>query len=231
MHLTWFGQAAFKLTPEGGGPAVITDPYTPELLGYAPIEEGADVVIRSSPNDRAHCRADLIPGTPPVAEALDAAQAAPDGIGRGEAGGLAFEAILAMEGPNRPEGDDPDQNAMYRFEMDGMRIAHMGDIGNDLTPRQTDFLRGADVLLCLAGGGLVVRLDEVDRVIRETAPRVVIPMHFRTLNYRPRNGEWISAFLGYHDEADVDFAFGPRARLTRDALPDRTRILVMDYLR
>ena len=231
MRITWFGQAAFLLEPEAGGPSVITDPYTPEILGYAPIERTADVVIRSSPNDEAHCRADLVPGAPPVAEALAAAEADPHGIGRGEAGGLRFESILAMEGPNRPQGDDPDQNAMYRFEMDGMRIAHMGDIGTDLTDRQVAFLAGADVLLALAGGGLVVSLAELDRVIRAARPRVVIPMHFRTLNYRPRNGHWIADFLGYWREDECDFAFGPHARLDRDDLPEPTRVLVMDYLR
>ena len=231
MKITWFGQAAFLLESEETGLRVVTDPYTPDLLGFAPITESADVVIRSSPTDQAHCRADLIPGTPAIAEALEAAEAEPDGIGRGTAGGLAFESILAAEGPNRPEGDDPDQNAMYRFAIDGMRIAHMGDIGNDLTDRQVAFLSGCDVLLALAGGGLVVSLPELDRVIRAARPRVVIPMHFRTLNYRPRNGHWIGDFLSYWDEERCDYSFGPHHTLRPEDLPDPTRILVMDYLR
>ena len=231
MKITWFGQAAFLLESEETGLRVVTDPYTPERIGFAPITERADVVIRSSPNDDAHCRADLISGTPAIAEALDAALAQPDGIGRGTAGGLAFESILAAEGPNRPAGDDPDQNAMYRFDMDGMRIAHMGDIGNDLTDRQVAFLTGCDVLLALAGGGLVVSLPELYRVIRAAKPRVVIPMHFRTLTYRPRNGHWIGDFLSFWNEDDCDYSFGPHQTLRREDLPEPTRVLVMDYLR
>ena len=231
MKVTWFGQASFLLESEATGLRVITDPYTPEKLGYAPVDESAGVVIRSSHDDDAHCRADLIPGAPPVAEALATALEASDGIGGGSAGGLDFECILAAEGDNRPPGQVPGQNAMYRFEMDGMRVAHMGDIGNDLSDRQVEFLTGADVLLALAGGGLVVSLPELDRVVRAARPRVVIPMHFRTLNYRPRNGHWIADFLSYWDEARCDYAFGPHATLTAGALPEPTRVLVMDYLR
>ena len=36
MQIRWYGHAAFRLTPENG-PSIITDPYLPELVGYAPI--------------------------------------------------------------------------------------------------------------------------------------------------------------------------------------------------
>jgi L-ascorbate metabolism protein UlaG (beta-lactamase superfamily) len=227
MRITWFGQSAFLLEGRGAdGPLrVITDPYTPELLGYAPIEAPADLVIRSSKDDQAHCRADLIRGEPTVVEALDIA------LGRaGPPPALRVEAVSAMEWEEHPD-HAPGQNAMYRFELDGLRVAHMGDIGNPLSPAQIGFLRGADVLLALAGGYLTVTLDELDRVIREAAPRLVIPMHFRTLTYRPRSTHWIESFLAYHDEAKVDFAFAPTAEIGRDDLPDETRVLVLDYLR
>ena len=72
MEIKWYGHAAFRLTPEHG-PSVITDPYTPEGVGYAPIGDTADVVLISSDDDDAHCRADLIPGNPLVLNALTVA--------------------------------------------------------------------------------------------------------------------------------------------------------------
>jgi hypothetical protein len=57
-------------------------------------------------------------------------------------------------------------------------------------------------------------------------------MHFRTLSYKPRNIHWIQTFLDYFDEAaDVDFAFSYQVELTPDALPDKTRVLVLDYVK
>ena len=57
MHIKWYGHAAFGLLPSQG-PSVITDPYTPEGVGYAPIRDSADLVLISSDDDDAHCRTD-----------------------------------------------------------------------------------------------------------------------------------------------------------------------------
>ncbi|MEM6579605.1 MAG: MBL fold metallo-hydrolase, partial [Pseudomonadota bacterium] len=37
-------------------------------------------------------------------------------------------------------------HGMFRFEMDGMQIAHMGDVGNPLNDDQIAFYEGVDVL-------------------------------------------------------------------------------------
>lgn len=226
MRLTWYGQAAFRLERDDGF-AVICDPYTPELLGYPPIRDAADLVITSSDDDAAHCRHDLVPGEHAWLNALDAVRAG----GMSTVAGLEVHAVEAMEIESHPL-HAPGQNAMYRFELDGLRVAHMGDIGNPLNERQTRFLDGVDVLLALAGGELVVELPELMRVIGETRPKLVIPMHFRTLTYRPRSLLWIESFLSHVNDDDVDFACDSSVRLTPDALPDTgTRVLVMDYVR
>lgn len=226
MEITWFGHAAFKLTPDHG-PSVITDPYTPEGVGYAPIQESADLVIISSDDDDAHCRADLIPGDPLVLNARDVAKAG----GAGEAAGLEVHAMEAMEWVHHPEHDTPGQNGMYRFTLDGMACAHMGDVGNPLTDNQIAFFEDVDILFALAGGYLTIELPDLMTMIHRTRPKLVIPMHFRTLTYRPRNTMWIDSFLAHFKDEDVDFAFGPTARITKQDLPSSTRVLVMDYLR
>ena len=225
MQLTWYGQAAFRLVDETGY-RVVCDPYTPELLGYAPITDECDLVVTSSDDDDAHCRHDLIPGEHTWLNALDAVRAG----GAITVDGREIRAVEAMEIESHPL-HAPGQNAMYRFEMDELRIAHMGDIGNPLNERQTRFLDDVDVLLALAGGELVVDLPELMRVIGETRPKLVVPMHFRTLVYRPRSLLWIDSFLSLVDDADVDFAFGSSADIARATLPERTRYLVMDYVR
>lgn len=225
MQLKWYGQAAFLITSNDGF-RIITDPYTPEDLGYPPIPDEADLVITSSDDDQAHCRHDLIPGEHVWLNALDAVRAG----GSTMANGIEVKAVEAMEIESHPL-HEPGQNAMYRFEVDGLQVAHMGDIGNPLNEQQTAFLNGTDVLLALAGGQLVVDLDELKRVVDATSPKLVIPMHFRTLTYKPRNLEWIEAFLSRFDDADVDFACDYQVEITPDSLPASTRALVMDYQR
>lgn len=226
MKLKWYGHAAFRLTGDDGT-TIITDPYTPEGVGYAPIDETADIVIISSDDDDAHCRADLIPGTPEVVNALDVAL--DDGV-KATAKGIEVRAVEAAEWEHHPRGV-PGQNGMYRFEMDGIRFAHMGDVGNPLTTEQMAFFADVDVLLALAGGYLTIELPDLKALIDHAKPKLIVPMHFRTLTYRPRNTMWIESFLSYFDDADVDFAFGSEAEIARDRLPAPTRVLVMDYVR
>ncbi len=225
MRVTWFGHAAFKLEAAEG--SVITDPYTPEGVGYAPIEETADVVIVSSDDDDAHCRADLIAGDPIVVNALDVAL---DG-GRLEAGPFTVEAVEAAEWVDHPRGV-PGQNGMYKWGHGGLTIAHMGDVGNPLTDEQIAFFEDVDVLLALAGGYLTIELPDLMEMIHRARPRLVIPMHFRTLAYRPNNTMWIDGFLrGFREDA-VRFANAPRIEIGPGDLPETgTRVLVLDYLR
>lgn len=225
MQITWYGQAAFRL--EGTARSVITDPYTPDLLGFAPFRETADIVLTSSDDDDGHCRSDLIPGTPAIANVMDFAG---EGRGSGDVAGLHVDAIAAEEWEHHPRGV-ANQNAMYRFELDGLRIAHMGDVGNALDEDQIAFFEDTDILLALAGDAPTIALPALMHMIHRVRPRLVIPMHFRTLDCRITGMQWIGAFLSHWNAADVDFAFGPRAEITRETLPRTTRVLVMDHLR
>jgi L-ascorbate metabolism protein UlaG (beta-lactamase superfamily) len=59
----------------------------------------------------------------------------------------------------------PGQNGMYRWEMDGLKIAHMGDVGNPLTDAQIGFFEDVDILLALAGGYLTIELPDLMKMI------------------------------------------------------------------
>jgi L-ascorbate metabolism protein UlaG (beta-lactamase superfamily) len=226
LQITWFGHAAFGLT-DASGFSVITDPYTPGTTGYAPISDSADLVLLSSEDDAAHGRADLIAGDPIVLNALTVARAG----GSGEAAGLEVHAIQALERLHHPQHDIPGQNALYRFVLDGIRFAHMGDAREPLGPAQQEFLGDTDVLFAPAGGEPNIALPDLVETIHQVRPRLVIPMQFRTLCYRPGNLHWIERFLSYFRNDSVDFAFGPKITLDRGALPGKTRVTVMDYLR
>jgi len=225
MKLRWYGQASFRVTVSDGT-SIVTDPYTPETAGYPPVADAADIAIISSDNDSFHCRADLIPGNPTVINALALAG---EGGARTERG-VPFRAIAAMEALNH-KYHDPDQNGMYRFEVDGIHIGHMGDVGNAMSPAQVDFFQGVDVLLALAGGHPTIELDDLMTLIHAVRPPLVVPMHFRTLSYKPRNIYWIEEFLRYFNDEDVDFACATEVELHKASLPASTRVLVVDYVR
>jgi len=223
MKLTWYGQAAFLIEAESGY-RIICDPYNPELLGFPPIDDACDVVITSSANDDAHCRHDLVPGEHIWLNALELAEAG----GSRVVAGLEVQAIEAMEMLNHPM-HDPEQNAMYRFVVDGLHVAHMGDIGNPLSERQLAFLQGVDVLLALAGGEPVVTLDELMRVIARTEPGLVVPMHFRTGLSRQPGLLPVGEFIALAKQASMNIveADVSTVSIDRRQLPEQQSIMVI----
>lgn len=217
-RITWYGHACFRL--DAGGVSIVTDPYTPELAGLEPLAEPADAVVMSSALDEAHSCSAMVPGSPEVLNALDAV-----GALRTVAGAISVEAVEASEGEDRP--DQPKANALYRLDLGGVSICHMGDVGQALTERQLAPLRGrVDVLLALAGAGLTIPLDDLDRAIGEIAPRVVIPMHYRTPSLRYSAGP-VEDFLARRAGDRIFTHAGSTLELEPETLPDALTIHVL----
>jgi len=219
MKIKWYGHACFRI--EGDGIAIVTDPYTPEVAGLDPVDEPADVVIMSSATDKFHSEASIVPGSPEILNALEIA-----GRGLVEVNGVVFEALPTME--SRKYKESPDENAIYRFELEDMSILHLGDLGNPLTDEQLARLRGrVDILLALTGGPPTIELDDLDRAIEEIGPRVVIPMHYQIpklkLDILP-----LEAFTSRYQEDVVTRVGATDVEMSFDTLPRTLRIFVLE---
>jgi L-ascorbate metabolism protein UlaG (beta-lactamase superfamily) len=219
MKIKWYGHACFRI--EGEGISIVTDPYTPEVAGLDPVEEPADVVIMSSATDRFHSNAAMVPGNPKVLNALEIARS-----GAVEVNGVVFEALPTMESLRHKES--PDENAIYRFELEGISVLHLGDLGNPLTDEQLAGLRGrVDVLLALTGGPPTIELEDLDLAIEEIGPRVVIPMHYQIpklkLDILPPE-----AFTSRYPEDAVTQVGDTEIQLSSGALPRAFQICVLE---
>ena len=219
MKIKWYGHACFRL--EGEGVSIVTDPYTPEAAGLDPVDEPADVVIMSSATDRFHSCSSMVPGDPKVLNALEIARTGPV-----EVNGVVFEALPTMESLTHKVS--PDENAIYRFELEGVRVLHLGDLGNPLTEEQLGLLRGnVDVLLALTGGPPTIELEDLDRAIEEIGPSVVIPMHYRIpklrLDILP-----LEAFISRYPEDAITRLGATEVEFAPETLPRALRVYVLE---
>jgi L-ascorbate metabolism protein UlaG (beta-lactamase superfamily) len=165
----------------------------------------------------------MIPGDPLRLNALDIA-----GSGTVEVGGVAFEAFRTMESIEHKV--DPDDNAMYRFELGGVSVLHMGDTGNPLSEEQLGRLRGrVDVLLALVGGPPTIELEDLDGAIEEIGPRLVVPMHYRIPGLRI-SGEIlpVDAFLSRYPREAIVTPGRSEVELAPDTLPPGLCICVLE---
>jgi L-ascorbate metabolism protein UlaG (beta-lactamase superfamily) len=218
MVIKWIGHACFHI--RGDGVSIVTDPYTPAVAGLSPIRAAADVVIMSSDDDPFHSDAADVPGSPAVLNALEIARQG----GSREARGIRFDAIETQE--SLVHKREPGENAMYAFTLDGIRVGHMGDVGNPLTPEQLDFLQGVDVLLALTGGPVTIELSDLDTALRAVQPKIVIPMHYRIPNLK-LNILGLDAFTSRYPQEIVAVRTTSEIELTPDRLPSQMRIVAL----
>jgi L-ascorbate metabolism protein UlaG (beta-lactamase superfamily) len=216
MKIKWFAHASFLV--EGDGLRIITDPYHPAELAFPPITEPADIVIRSSADDLGHCYAEMIPGNPIVVTATDIVETG------ATVRGLRIMAIPVKE--SLIHKDAPLDNAMYRFTIEGINLAHLGDVGNALTEEQLAGLANADVLFVLAGGPPTLNLDDLCRAIDILKPRLVIPMHYHLPGTRVKMFP-VTEFTSRFPAGMVNWVDGPEIELSRDDLPADTRVVVL----
>lgn len=236
MRITWYGHAAFAVegspsngtTADGDTVKVILDPYNyPGCGGYLPVDDSADVVTVSHDNQRYHSDVSTIRGEPVILEALEIV-----GTSR-TIQGVEFSALEVYEDR---EGNGP--NAMVKFTLDGLRVAHQGDLGHPLEGAALEFLKGVDILLALAGGPPTIEVPDLVRHVVATRPKLVFPMHYKTpkvnLNILPVDA-FVDAFLDAYRELDGDVEVSRPGtsvhEVTRESLPEETTVVVLDHAR
>jgi len=164
MDITYLGHSSFKL--RGKTASVITDPFDPKFVGLKYPSGEADIVTISH-NHPDHNKSELIKNVKMVVE----------GPGEYEISGVSMIGIPSFHDAKR--GEERGSNTIYVFEIDGLRIAHLGDLGGVLSDEQIAQLGSIDVLMLPVGGIYTVGPKEAVKVVGEIDPYFVIPMHYK----------------------------------------------------
>lgn len=220
MRIQWLGHAAFLITSEqqpAPGIRVVTDPYTPVegRLDYAPPNVEADVVVMSH-NHGDHNNAAAIQGNPEVVRAWEL------GSGTHNIRNVPFHILSVFHDDS--QGSQRGVNAISCFEIDGMRVCHLGDLGHPLSAEQMAALGQVDVLLIPVGGAYTVDAATASQVTDQIAPKVVLPMHVKNERCSMPLAE-VSDFAGRR--ANVQMVDGSEISLQRGALPAQTQTIVL----
>ena len=165
MKIKWLGHASFLITSDNGV-KIITDPYEPIMgMNYAPIDESADIVTVSHGHGD-HNNVAAVQGNPLV-------------IGESvpvEMKGIKFSGINTYH--DTSGGNERGTNMIYCFEVDGIKVCHLGDLGHMLSDDQVNAIGKVDVLMAPVGGNFTIDAGTADSVIEKLKPAIVIPMHF-----------------------------------------------------
>jgi L-ascorbate metabolism protein UlaG (beta-lactamase superfamily) len=76
------------------------------------------------------------------------------------------------------------KNSVFIFEVDGLHIVHLGDLGHLLSKDQIKKIGPVDVLMIPVGGVYTINGSEAKKVVEQLKPRYyILPMHYGIKGY------------------------------------------------
>ncbi|MBN2070624.1 MAG: MBL fold metallo-hydrolase [Candidatus Krumholzibacteriota bacterium] len=170
MILRYLGHSSFELRL-GDGRKIIFDPYEAGsydgAVGFDRITEKYDIAVVSHDHpDHASRRV------------IEDAGSLVDSAGRVDLGGVVIESFSVYH--DESSGSERGVNLVSIIEADGLRIAHLGDLGHPISVPDLPALEGVDVILIPVGGYFTIDARAAAAIVREFEPKIAIPMHFKT---------------------------------------------------
>ena len=166
MKIKWLGLASFLITSDNGT-RIITDPYeTGGELSYGEIREAADIVTVSHEHFD-HNNVAAVQGNPRVLR----------DPGQFDVNQIRFRAVASLH--DDVGGRARGKNNIFCFDVDGLRICHLGDLGHQLSDEQVSEIGPVDVILVPVGGVYTIDDEVATKLCNLLKPKVILPMHYR----------------------------------------------------
>ena len=183
----------------------MTDPHDGKSLGIPPPKVRADVVLVSHDHFDHNCvRIVQGPDSTTVSKPLMTVEK-----------GVRIEGIEAAHDPDA--GARRGKVVLFRFELDGVRFCHLGDLGHVLDEETVDRIAPVDFLFVPVGDTFTIGPGLAKEVISSVKPKVAVPMHYRVpglgLALQP-----VQSFLKLFDQAAV-VKVGNEVDFSPDELP------------
>ena len=166
MLIQWFGQSCFKI--QGQTCTIITDPFDNSYGLKMPRLAGDVVTVSHDHHDHNNTKA--------VKGVNEDNPFIINGPGEYEIKNVFIQGVLSYH--DGQEGKERGKNIIYRIEMEGVSLAHLGDLGHILTNGQIEKLEGIDILMIPVGGVFTINSKQATEIISQLEPRIVIPMHY-----------------------------------------------------
>ena len=214
MQITWYGHSCFLLTSESGY-SIITDPCDPET-GYELHDLVCDAVTISHEHHDHNCLA-IIAGDPVIIRTT----------GEHLLGDVRVTGHTNYH--DDAKGAKHGENIVFLYQIDGLKVLHLGDIGHMLSDETIKKIGDVDVLLAPIGGVYTINAKDATELADQLHAKVLIPMHYKTpaLHF---DIEGLEPLLALNMNRRVHHLNANTASLSHDTLGDR-RLIILDYKR
>ena len=164
IKITYHGHSMFEIESYSGS-RVITDPYNEQIKSVLP-DVTADIVLVSH-DHYDHSNISIVKGNPRIINNPEPR----------EIYGIIIEGINTFH--DTSHGQVRGGNIIFRFIIDEVIFAHMGDIGHIPDADVYEKLKGAEILMIPVGGIYTVSASTAFEIAGKISPAIIIPMHYR----------------------------------------------------
>lgn len=169
MVITYYGLSCFKI--QSGETVLAVDPFS-KASGPTPPRFGADAVLISHGHEN-HNNIDALTSKDKESDVFKI-------TGPGE---YEFKGILvrgAESFHDNKNGKQNGKNTIYVIEWEGMRLAHLGDYGEETLRSEIQEMLGTpDIMFLPVGGGDTIDGEVAAKLANQIEPRIIVPMHYK----------------------------------------------------
>ncbi|WEG13191.1 MBL fold metallo-hydrolase [Pullulanibacillus sp. KACC 23026] len=216
MRIKWFGQSSFLITTDAGT-RILIDPFD-RMLGYKmpkPIEVDMVAVTHNhSDHNKIHVASGnyLLVNEPKEFSLED----------------VSVKGIKTYH--DKANGKRRGPNNIFRFEIDGLKVCHCGDLGHLLTDEQVRAIGEVDLLMVPVGGRTTINAGEAVQVMHQLKAKVAIPMHYSTKALGILGRILFEKVDKFTQAAGVPTTEVALLNVNSETLPNYSGVIVMDYL-
>lgn len=171
LSIIWHGLSCFEIQSkvDKNEFTVITDPYDSSSGLRVPRSLSADIVTISKNS--------------PLCNNMEAIKIKSDTVVIKSPGEYEVKDIFVY-GTTSSAEKVKDQTVFYRFEMENISLAHLGDLSYEPTSKDLEVVGEPDILLVPVSGEKTIDLKKIAVLITTLNPRIVIPMNFAVPNLK-----------------------------------------------
>jgi L-ascorbate metabolism protein UlaG (beta-lactamase superfamily) len=169
MHISWYGQSCFKIQTKpqrGGKNVVITTDIFDVKSGLRPPQGQMDVITLSNITYR----------TKKITK-LENKSFVIDASGEYSLAGVNIEGIESWQDEKKEDGLG--RNTIFLIDSEGIRICHLGKLGQALTEKQVEAIGEVDILLIPVGNSNSLSIKAIKSIVGQLEPGILIPMDYK----------------------------------------------------
>ena len=214
MEISYLGHSCFRI--RGREASILTDPFAPSYgLSMGRPTAAVVTVSHHDPNHE-------------FAQGVSGEYRLITGPGEYEIADVLINGVQTYRnmGTTSDSESTPKPNTAYVFEVDDLRVCHLGDLAQRLNDEQIEDLGTINVLMVPVGGHGTIGPNVASDVVSKLEPSVVLPMRYRIEKTQDEGLELVDRFV--REMGVKEWAPVPKLGVTKSSLPSEIQVVVME---